>query len=79
MRKRVGLLGMAAAMLGLGNSAQATTNSVKEYKVRAGFSDAPKKLFPPDYGITPRQYGTYIATRQSNIVKSKRRSKVAFG
>ncbi len=41
MRKRVGLLSMAAAMVGLGASAQSATNSVKEYKSRPGLSDAP--------------------------------------
>lgn len=78
MRKRLGLLGMAAAMVGLGALAQAAGKEAENLKESLNDMQQPIR-FPPDYGITPRQYGTYIATRQSNIVKSKRRSKVAFG
>jgi hypothetical protein len=78
MRKNT-YLKMAAAMLGLGSAAQTANKSAIEFKKSASMGDAPRTLFPPDYGVTPKQYGTYIATRQSNMVKRKRRSKVAFG
>ena len=75
MRKRAGIIGMAAAMLGLGASAQSANKSAQD--LHESFNQP--MLIAPDYGVKPKQYGLFIATRQSNIVKRKIRSKVAFG
>jgi len=75
MKKNIFAL-MAAAMLGVGKSAQSANKAIDE--TNDAFRQS-KQHFLPDNGVSPKQYGIYIATKQSNIVKRKRRSKLAFG
>lgn len=75
--KKTGIIAMAAAMMGLASAAQSASKANED--LGKGFSEQPKQNFFPDFGISPKNYGMQIATRQSNIIKRKRRSKLAFG
>lgn len=75
MRKNLGIMGMMAAMMGMGKATESANKSAQDLNESM---NQPMRFFP-DNGIKPKQYGLFIATRQSNIVKRKRRSKVAFG
>lgn len=75
--KKTGVLAMAAAMMGLASAAQSANKSAEDLGQK--HENFNKQHFYPDYGISPKQYGMFIATKQSNIIKRKRRSKLAFG
>lgn len=75
--KKTGVLAMAAAMLGMASAAKSANKSAED--LGKGFQDQPQRVFYPDNGISPKNYVMFIATKQSNIIKRKRRSKLAFG
>lgn len=69
---------MAAAMFGLSQAQQDATKSSND--LQSAFSEIKNnQVFLPDNGISPKQYGLYIAPRKSNNVKRKMKSKLAFG